>query len=308
MAAYIGVVQAADYTFAKGGAGVGTVTFSANYTGIALSDIMYITNVKTGVATVIYDPSDSTKGGTLAGLVLTLAISTSSMNNADTLQIIVGMNTLGLKTYVGSRIASTPTKTGGSALLSLQTCASGAVVIGSAIDVSTLWEMFVAIHLGRTATTALTNPAKIRIEASPETSGNDSWVSIAEFLSDTLASTTTATLTTATTAGATVLPMTTTAGILVGDMVYIQEAGGQTNSEFRRVITVTANTSITVEEGCTYAHTVTTTKVWSKANYWAARLNVAPYMRVRMVADCAYAASGQTIVAEGKYSTLTSIV
>ena len=207
-----------------------------------------------------------------------------------------------------TRTAATPTKSGGNTLVSLQTCASGAVVIGSALDVSTMFGLGIVIHIGRTATTALTNHARIRIEASSATSGNDAWVSVAEFLSSTIASTTTATLTTGTTAGATVLPMTATAGILIGDIVYIQEAGGQTNSEFRRVITVTANTSITVEEGCTYAHTITTTKNWSKADYFACAIDVSRWMRVRAVVDCAWALSGQTVVCECLYSQLTSIV
>lgn len=95
MAANKGVVITSDYTFAPGVAGVGTITFSANYTGIALSDIMYITNVKSTIATVIYDPFNSSLGGVLAGLVLTLAVDTSSMSSGDALQIIVGMSTLG---------------------------------------------------------------------------------------------------------------------------------------------------------------------------------------------------------------------
>ena len=207
-----------------------------------------------------------------------------------------------------TRPAATPNKTGGSTLLSLQTCASGAVVIGSAIDISGKLEVSGTIHVGRTITTALSNPARIRLEVSPATSGNDTWSSIAEFLSSTIASTTTATLTTGTAAAATTLPMTATAAILIGDIVYIQEAGGQTDSEFRRVITINTNTSIVVEEGCTYAHTITTTKVWSKADKWNFKILVGSNMRMRMVVDCAYALSGQTIVAEGKYSTLDSIV
>jgi len=207
-----------------------------------------------------------------------------------------------------TRPVATPTKTGGGTLVSLQTCASGAVVVGSALDVSTKLGMFIGIHIGRTVTTALTNPAKVRIEATMNTSGTLYWFPIAEFLSSTIASTTTATLTTGTSAGTATLPMTATAGILIGDIVYIQEAGGQTNSEFGRVITVNANTSVVLEEVTTYAHTITTTKVWSKADYFPCAIDVSRYMRVRAVIDCAYALSGQTIVSEVTYSTLDSIV
>ena len=82
-----GIVGASDYVF---NAASKTVTFSADYSSIALSDILYILNCKQGVATVIYDPTVSTKGGTLSGRTLTLQYDTTSMSSADPLQIIIG--------------------------------------------------------------------------------------------------------------------------------------------------------------------------------------------------------------------------
>lgn len=81
-----GVVPAADYTF---NASAKTVTFSANYSTLALSDILYILNTKSGTATVVYDPTVAAKGGTYSGRTLTLAHNTTSMSNSDPLQIIV---------------------------------------------------------------------------------------------------------------------------------------------------------------------------------------------------------------------------
>ena len=81
-----GVVPAADYTF---NASAKTVTFSANYSSLALSDILYILNTKSGTATVIYDPTVAAKGGSYAGRTLTLAHDTTSMSNSDPLQIII---------------------------------------------------------------------------------------------------------------------------------------------------------------------------------------------------------------------------
>lgn len=87
-----GVVPASDYTF---NASAKTVTFSANYSTLALSDILYILNAKSGTATVIYDPTDAAKGGTYAGRTLTLAHNTTSMSNSDPLQIIVAEGDVG---------------------------------------------------------------------------------------------------------------------------------------------------------------------------------------------------------------------
>ena len=87
MAGNKGIVSAQFYTFSAANR---TITFSNDYTGLDLGEITYITNIKNGVATVIYDPFDATKGGTLSGLTLTLAYDTTAMADTDPLQIIVG--------------------------------------------------------------------------------------------------------------------------------------------------------------------------------------------------------------------------
>lgn len=201
---------------------------------------------------------------------------------------------------------ATALKTIGTSLLSLQTLASGAVVISSVLDVSTKLSGSVFIHHGRTIATALTNGVKYRVEASAKSSLDGYWFSLAEFVSNLTVSTTTATLTTGTAAGATVLPMTATGGIVIGDKVYIREAGGETNSEFGRVKAVSANTSITIEDGTLFNHTITTTKVWSQAEFFVAQLDLTSIGRIRVVADAAYAVSGQTTVVEAWMNTWDS--
>lgn len=91
MALTKGIVSGGNYTFSAANR---TITFSSDYIGMSLSDVTYITNIKSGVATVIYDPFDATKGGVLNGLVLTLAYNTTSMGDTDPLQIIVGFTPL----------------------------------------------------------------------------------------------------------------------------------------------------------------------------------------------------------------------
>jgi hypothetical protein len=87
MAITKGIVSGGNYTFSAANQ---RITFSSDYLGMSLSDITYITNIKSGVATVIYDPFDAAKGGVLNGLTLTLAYNTTLMGNTDPLQIIVG--------------------------------------------------------------------------------------------------------------------------------------------------------------------------------------------------------------------------
>lgn len=80
------VVNTADYTFNKTAK---TITFSSKYTGIELAQIQLITDVTN--STVIYQFNKVGYGGTLAGLVLTLAYDTTGagFNNTDNLMIIV---------------------------------------------------------------------------------------------------------------------------------------------------------------------------------------------------------------------------
>ena len=89
MAGNKGIVANQYYTF---NAANKTITFSRDYAGLDLAEITYITNIKNGIATVIYDPFDATKGGTLSGLTLTLAYNTTTMGNTDPLQIIATFN------------------------------------------------------------------------------------------------------------------------------------------------------------------------------------------------------------------------
>lgn len=91
MAGNKGIVSAQFYKFSAANK---TITFSNDYAGLDLGEITYITNIKNGVATVIYDPFDATKGGTLNGLTLTLAYNTTTMADTDPLQIITGFTPL----------------------------------------------------------------------------------------------------------------------------------------------------------------------------------------------------------------------
>lgn len=86
------IVQISDYTF---NAAARTVTFGAAYTGLELANVELITNVVSGTNLIIYQFNKPGKGGSLAGLILTLAFDTTSMSNSDPLMIIVEATFLG---------------------------------------------------------------------------------------------------------------------------------------------------------------------------------------------------------------------
>jgi hypothetical protein len=250
-------------------------------------------------------PTGTVSMGTDGSNIFAVHTDTAGDLQVDVLSIAAGDNNIGNVDIV-TRPVATPNKTAANSLVAIQTLASGAVVKSSAINVAGKFGMAVGVHLGRTATTALTNPVKVRFEFSTEDSLDSNWYPIGDLISDTLASTTTATLTTATTAGTATLPMTATAGILIGDGVLIYDATIG-NSEWGRVITVNTNTSVVIEDNTLRNHAITTTQVWSKANIWSFVIDVSRYTRVRCVFDAAYALSGQTVVCEARYTLLDSI-
>ena len=83
------------------------VTFS-DYSTIYLDKILLIVNVTANI--IIYNFSDSTKGGTVATNVLTLTYDTSSMNNTDKLLIYyddaVGHNPVITNTWTSGLLTS----------------------------------------------------------------------------------------------------------------------------------------------------------------------------------------------------------
>lgn len=74
-------IQVTNYVFDKTAK---TVTFT-DYTTIRLDSLLLITNVTDNV--IIYNFANPLLGGTVSGNVLTLTYNTSSMDNADKLQI-----------------------------------------------------------------------------------------------------------------------------------------------------------------------------------------------------------------------------
>ena len=80
------ILEQADYSF---NAATKEVTFNAPYNTIELQQIELIVNVVDNI--IIYQFNKNTKGGTLAGAVLTLTYDTTAMSNGDILMVIVSV-------------------------------------------------------------------------------------------------------------------------------------------------------------------------------------------------------------------------
>jgi hypothetical protein len=206
---------------------------------------------------------------------------------------------------------TTATKSVGQALLAHTQQASAAVTVGSAIDVSTKFGIRVAVMVGRTVATALTNELAFRLEGSTASSGNDNWQPIYQWT--TVKGKTTAISTTlngATTAGNTTSVLTSGTSFAAGCDVYFRETGTPANSEWSRMVSLSTNT-ITLEEAQTRNHT-NGIAVTTLAERFGFDIDVSNIARVRLVVDSASsgtgaaAATGQTVDVVATYSSLDS--
>jgi hypothetical protein len=192
---------------------------------------------------------------------------------------------------------TTLTKTAAQALLAHTAQATASVTVGSAVDVSTKVGPATAfVKMGRTTTTACGAQLAFRLEGSAKTSGNDEWVPIYEWTSANATTTCNASTvaTTNITAGDTSFTIAASTGITGGDLLYLRNAT-TANSEWVRVKSV-SGTTITLEEGTTRSHVITTTTTQDFAEMWAIPIDIAGHVRVRLVVNSNnVTATGQTV-------------
>ena len=196
---------------------------------------------------------------------------------------------------------STYTKTQGTSVLSLQTVASGAVLLSSAIDVSTVIAATMFIHFGREIATALTVGAQFRIEASSKSSGDGHWYPLFIYITDIAAASDEAVSGTVN-AGTNVITVAATAGFVAGDIIFIQN-GTIGNSEWGRVKSIVTNTSVTIEDNLVNAQTGAT--MYDQAQIFrAVDINCRALGRLRLVVD--NTGTGQAIAVEAHVVTADS--
>lgn len=185
-------------------------------------------------------------------------------------------------------------KSQGTSVLSLQSLASNSVLLSSAIDVTTKFAVTLAIHFGRRSATALTTAVTIRIEYSAKASGDGHWYPLATYLTK-IAAVTSQAVNGTCASGQNVVAMTSTTGMGVGDIVYIDN-GTIANSEWGRIKVVTSNTSITLEDNLVNAQTGAT--VYPAGEMFAAQIDCTAVGRLRVVVDGS--GTGQAVAVEAE--------
>lgn len=192
-------------------------------------------------------------------------------------------------------------KTAGTSVLALQTVASGATLISSVLDVATKLAATFFIHFGRTVAAALTVGANIRVEASSRASGDGHWFPVAIFTTQEAAAADEA-VNGACASGQAEVPMASTTGFAVGDIIFIQN-GTIGNSEWGRINLVHTNVHVTLEQNL--ANTQTGSSVYGAGEMFVAQVDCAAITRLRVVLD--NSGTGQTIAVQADAVTCDSI-
>lgn len=176
----------------------------------------------------------------------------------------------------------TPTKTVQTALLALQTVAASTVVKSSAFNMAGLFGGLVFARFGREADTAAGAGVNIRFECSFASSGDNSWVPFAIFTTQFAATTHQVNTTQANSGQATILATTTT-NLTAGSLMFVFN-GTIANAEWIRVKTLTASTSIVVEDNLVNTIPITTS-MFNAAELFPPFPVPEGAQRIRVVAD-----------------------
>ena len=143
------------------------------------------------------------------------------------------------------------------------TISQNTLVVGGTADVSGNYRSVLFIDACITSGTATTNGLEIIVQGSSASAGDNNWEDITRYsvLSGVTGNKEQITNNPAA-AGTTVFTVASTtgyglAGTYPAQQLYIQD-GTLANSEIRVITTISANTSVTVETGSTYAHNLST--------------------------------------------------
>ena len=200
---------------------------------------------------------------------------------------------------------TTATKTIGTAVLAAQTAQSNAVVVSSAIGVTTKFAGVMNVRLGRTTASSMNAPV-FRIEgiAAGAVALND-WVPIyiwTTALNGTVSNMQSLQSTNA--AGATTLQLSLALGSCLSAPVFIHNTGDVTKSEWNWFKTNTTTPALL--NSLNNAQTSGTSQVTALAEMWSIPLDLTGYDNIRLVVDNVWNAVAQPVVVKADLTTLDS--
>lgn len=250
------------------------VTFTG-YTVINLASVLLITNVTDNI--IIYNFADATLGGTVATNVLTLTYSTTSMDDADKLQIWYDDESSAQKAV--------------EQVTDWTAVAQNAVAKSGTLDCALHAGSQLAIQAFLDSTTAHTGTEFI-VQVSSALSGDEDWQEWTRFVGLIGTANSEAVTNNPLAAGATSITCASTTGYTVGLLFAIEDAT-LVNSELCYATAIATNTSITTLDGVTLEHQ-NTAVLYNIALNQVVMLS-ASVVRARVLVNNGYDADGSTL-------------
>ena len=183
--------------------------------------------------------------------------------------------------------------------------AQNAVREGALIDVSGCYSAILHIEIGLSTTTAHTG-TKIAVQISGNTSGDEDWTTLVEFIGP-IGTANEASFDATEAAGQTVLSVGLTAGFEADETrwIFIEDKGFAADSEMALLVSFVSNDTITIQDGLTNAKD-TADDCYNIADTYAIEIPMAAN-RVRVIYDNTYDANGSTVHTKTRISKVTAI-
>lgn len=169
----------------------------------------------------------------------------------------------------------TPNKTDSVVVLAHVVAAHPTTIVGSAIDARTKRAATIFMYHAYVEDTADTNPGKFQVQIRPDAgdgSVNEHWITVAEYVAkgtdpDTIG------MDAIEASGVKVLAVSATANFVAGDLLYIQDVGALTDSEWAECQKIVTNTSIDLVDGLTVGKDASDV-IWNDASRFISSLDL----------------------------------
>lgn len=176
------------------------------------------------------------------------------------------------------------TKTVGTSVISLQSVAASTVLVSSTVSTANKLAATFFVHFGRRSATAAGAGVNIRIEASSKSSGDGHWYPIV-ILTTNFAACEAEAATGTNSSGQNVITCASTTNLTAGDIVFIDNSTIG-NSEWKRIKSISASTSVTFEDNLVNAQNSGSATMYDSAEiYPPITIDLTAISRIRVVAD-----------------------
>lgn len=157
------------------------------------------------------------------------------------------------------------------------------MIEGTPVAVATFFSGVITIRIANVEVTANATGVMAWIQGSFETSGDDAWFNLIKLDGSTTASETEA-MTATEPVGETSIACASTANLLVGDLIYLQDASVVTDGEWHKIVKVVPSNSVSISIDYGLAVQKDSSDfIWTEADMWAVHINCEALKRVNVL-------------------------